>query len=81
MTDPNAPDHGIRHGASSPAGHDHGIQHGPQGLARSAMFAEEEYEQMERSDLGAGRVVVSLMAAIFTVGLLLYSAILIIVVS
>jgi hypothetical protein len=68
MTDPHDHDHGIQ-----PAGH--GIQHGatPGGVA--AAFPYEEWLQFLRSDLGAGKVVVGLMAAIFSIGLVLYFAI------
>ena len=66
MTDPHSHDHGIQ-----PAGH--GVQHGTTGSA--PLFPTEEWLQFQRSDLGAGKVVVGLMASIFVVGLLLYSAI------
>ena len=68
MTDAHGHDHNVQ-----PAGH--GIQHGaaPGGVATA--FPYEEWLQFQRSDLGAGKVVVALMAGIFVIGLLLYSAI------
>jgi hypothetical protein len=68
MTDAHGHDHNIQ-----PAGH--GIQHGAAPAAGAALFPYEEWLQFQRSDLGAGKVVVGLMAAIFTIGLLLYFAI------
>ena len=66
MTD--AHDHGIQ-----PPGH--GIQHGAAATAPASAFPYEEWLQFQRSDLGSGKVVVGLMASIFTIGLLLYLAI------
>jgi hypothetical protein len=66
MTDPHGHDHGIQ-----PAGR--GTQHGA--AAAAPLFPYEEWLQFQRSDLGAGKVVVGLMAAIFVIGLLLYLAI------
>lgn len=60
---------------TDPHGHDHGIQHGAAPAAAAPRFAYEEWLQFQRSDLGAGKVVVGLMAAIFAIGLLLYLAI------
>ena len=70
MTEPQHHDHGIQSAQ-------HGIQHGPatQAAVRPADFAEEEWLQFQRSDLGAGKVVVALMTAIFTTGLILYATI------
>jgi hypothetical protein len=63
----------------------HGIQqeHGHAATEHSTrtLISEEEFRLLQRSDLGAGKVVVSLMAAIFTTGLLLYATILIIVLT
>jgi hypothetical protein len=67
MSDPHGHDHGIQ-----PAGH--GIQHGAT-AAPAAAFPYEEWLAFQRSDLGAGKVVVGLMASIFVVGLLLYFSI------
>jgi hypothetical protein len=72
MSEPQDHSHGIRQGHGDGAAHGH---------AAGPVISEEEYRQWERSDLGAGKVVVSLMAAIFTTGLLLYATILIIVLS
>ena len=67
MTDAHGHDHNIQ-----PAGH--GIQHGATAAA-APHFPYEEWLQFQRSDLGAGKVVVGLMAAIFAIGLALYFAI------
>jgi hypothetical protein len=77
MTDSHDDEHGIHHGHADGIQHGHG--HSPGGHSTGALITEEEYRQYQRSDLGAGKVVVSLMAAIFTVGLVLYATILIIV--
>lgn len=45
------------------------------------LFPNEEWLQLQRSDMGAGRVVVALMAAIFCVGLVLYTTIAVICLS
>ena len=68
MTDPHGHDHNIQ-----PPGH--GIQHGATSAGVAAAFPYEEWLQFQRSDLGSAKVVVGLMASIFTVGLLLYFAI------
>jgi hypothetical protein len=68
MIDPHSHDHGIQ-----PAGH--GIQHGAAPAAAASAFPNEEWLQFQRSDLGAGKVVVGLMAGIFVTGLLLYFSI------
>jgi hypothetical protein len=70
-TEPNPHDHAVQ------AGHDNG--HATGGHSTSSIISEEEYRQYQRSDLGAGKVVVSLMAGIFSIGLILYTTILIIV--
>jgi hypothetical protein len=56
----------------------HDIQHAPAGQAAGARpyFPTEEWEQFERSDLGAGAVIVALMTSIFTAGLIIYSIVL-----
>jgi hypothetical protein len=67
---------------TEPHAHDHHVQtHGHAEARANMLFAEEEIRQFQRSDLGAGRVVVSLMAAIFLTGLLIYTTILIIITS
>jgi hypothetical protein len=48
---------------------------GDQVAAPPTHFTWEEWQQLQRSDLGAGGVVVALMASIFTIGLLLYGTI------
>jgi hypothetical protein len=78
MTEPHHPEHGIQPGPAV-----HGIQagHGGGRGPVPSYFTAEEWEQLQRSDLGAGKVVVALLASIFTVGLLLYTTIAIIVAS
>jgi hypothetical protein len=66
MTDSH--DHGIQPAA-------HGVQHGAAPASPSTPFPWEEWLQFQRSDLGAGKVVVGLMASIFATGLLLYFSI------
>ncbi len=69
MTESHPHEHGIQ-----PA--QDGVRHAPAAPAgAAAMFAEEEWQQFQRSDLGAGKVVVALMTAIFTIGLILYATI------
>jgi hypothetical protein len=77
MTEPHDHDHGIQHGPADGIVPHHGPT--PGGHSPAALISEEEYRQYQRSDLGAGKVVVSLMAGIFAVGLILYATILIIV--
>ncbi len=68
MTEPHADDHIT-------------TQPHADGARANLLFAEEEIRQFQRSDLGAGRVVVSLMTAIFLTGLLIYTTILILITS
>jgi len=88
MTEPRPGDHGIQPAqeAGPPQGeqqghgtplHQHGIQqgHSDQPAGPPTHFTWEEWQQFQRSDLGAGGVVVALMASIFTIGLLLYGTI------
>jgi hypothetical protein len=62
--------------APHPGSHD--VQHAPTHYASGTRpyFPTEEWEQFERSDLGAGAVIVALMTSIFTAGLILYSIVL-----
>jgi hypothetical protein len=55
----------------------HGIQHPPAGTPAGpgGPFTGEELLEFRRSDLGSGRVIVALMAGIFTIGFFLYGAI------
>ena len=64
------PPQGEQHGHGSPPG-----GHGVQPAGPPLHFTWEEWQQFQRSDLGAGGVVVALMASIFTIGLLLYGTI------
>jgi hypothetical protein len=64
-----AADHGHSHGH----GHDHGPSHG-HGHAPFP-FTPEEKKEFEQDDIAAGRAVVVLMAAIFCVGLVLYTVV------
>ncbi len=56
-------------------GHEHhgGTSHHPSG--RPNYFTEQEWADFQRSDRSAGGAVVALMAGIFTVGLVLYTTI------
>jgi len=68
------------HGITAPGGHgghaDHGIIAIPGGPAGSTLhFTPQEWQQFRDSDLGACRSVVLLMGGIFTVGLILYTTI------
>jgi hypothetical protein len=79
MTEPHEHPHGIQQGEDHSSGDGHGLDAG--GHSSAQLIGEEEFRHWERSDLGAGKVVVSLMAGIFTVGLLLYATILVIVLT
>jgi hypothetical protein len=68
MTDPHRHDHGIQPAA-------HGTQHVAAATASALPFPWEEWLQLQRTDLGAAKVVVGLMASIFIIGLLLYFSI------
>jgi hypothetical protein len=57
------------------AGHGHDHHHEPAAPA----FSEAEMAEFQKSDIGAGGAVVVLMTAIFTVGLLLYGVVAVIV--
>jgi len=66
-------------------GHDHGSHHAPHEGAthhpsgRPSYFTEQEWADFQRSDRSAGGIVVALMTTIFTIGLLLYTTIALIV--
>jgi hypothetical protein len=74
MTAPHSDPHGIQQPP-------HGIQHAPGGapVLPPGSFTWEEWLEFQRSDLGAGKVVVALMASIFVIGFFLYGAIALIV--
>jgi hypothetical protein len=78
MTEPHSQPHGIQ-----PASSVAGVQHATTSSGRQvpSYFTAEEWEQLERSDLGAGKVVIALLTSIFVVGLILYTTIAIIVAS
>jgi hypothetical protein len=70
--------HGHHHGGEHDHGHAHeGATHHPNG--RPIYFSEQEWADFQRSDRAAGGLVVALMTAIFTIGLVLYTTIAIIV--
>jgi hypothetical protein len=72
------PHHGPEEGLPPTPHHAHegGSRHAAPGPADlPPFFEEEEWKQFQRSDLGACKVVVALMAGIFVTGLLMYSAI------
>jgi hypothetical protein len=68
-------DHGGHH-VQAHAGHG-GATHHPSG--RPSYFTEQEWADFQRSDRASGGMVVGLMAAIFTAGLLLYTTVALIV--
>jgi hypothetical protein len=72
-------DHGHAHGSHHVQEHaSHGgTTHHPSG--RPAYFTEQEWADFQRSDRASAGVVVGLMAGIFTVGLVLYTTIALIV--
>ncbi len=51
------------------------IQSAPAGAAGQAYFSPAEWADLQSSDLHAAKVVVGLMAGIFTIGLLLYAGV------
>jgi hypothetical protein len=59
-------DHGHGHHAGGPTHHPNG---------RPIYFSEQEWADFQRSDRAAGGMVVALMTAIFSVGLVLYTTI------
>jgi hypothetical protein len=72
------PDPAAGHGAHVTAGaHDHHHHAAPAGEAW--YFTDEEWNQFRKSDAGAAAAIAGLMASIFTIGLLLYTAIAIVV--
>jgi hypothetical protein len=76
------PQHGItpthEHGG-------HGIQkdapHGHHGAAVSLPFGEADLAEFHKNDIQAGGAIIVLMTAIFSIGLILYSVIAIVVAS
>jgi hypothetical protein len=77
MTTPSDP-----HGIQSSPDHGHGVQaHADHHHASDApsLFSDAEWAQFRKSDIVAGGAIVGLMAGIFSIGLLLYSAIAVIV--
>jgi hypothetical protein len=68
--------HGHHHGGHHATPHGSATHH-PSG--RPTYFTEHEWADFQRSDRAAGGVVVALMACIFTVGLVLYTTIALIV--
>jgi len=70
------PDPAAAHGAhvtADPHGHGHAAPAG-----EAWYFTDEQWNQFRKSDAGAAAAIAGLMAGIFTIGLLLYSAIAII---
>jgi hypothetical protein len=61
-------DHGIQHAAAhgDPHGHDHAIP---------LPFTDAEWEEFQKSDIQAGKMIIALLAGIFVIGLVLYSII------
>lgn len=53
--------------------------HGP--AASSLPFSEAEWEQLQADDRHGGAVVIALMAGIFTIGLILYTIVLVSILS
>jgi hypothetical protein len=68
-------DHGSHH-VQEHAGHG-GTTHHPSG--RPTYFTEQEWADFQRSDRASGGLVVALMTAIFSIGLVLYTTIALIV--
>jgi hypothetical protein len=68
-------DHGGHHGHGY-AAHG-GATHHPSG--RPTYFTDQEWADFQKSDRAAGGAVVGLMAAIFTIGLLLYTTVALVV--
>jgi hypothetical protein len=76
MSDP----HGVT--PSQPHG-GHGVQtdelHGHHGAAVALPFTEADREEFQKSDIQAGGAVIVLMTAIFSIGLILYTVVAIVV--
>jgi hypothetical protein len=74
MSETNPGHHGIQ------PGHDvHGVHHGPTFAGPRPVFTDEEWEGFQKADRTGGGVVVGLMTAIFTIGLILYTTIALVV--
>jgi hypothetical protein len=52
--------------------------HGPHGTA-ALPFSDEQWQEFHKSDVGAGGAIVVLMTAIFSIGLIMYTVIAIVV--
>ncbi len=61
------------HITGHPAGHGH-----PGGTA-ALPFSEADWHEFHKSDIGAGAAIIVLMASIFSIGLVLYTVIAIVV--
>ncbi len=55
--------------------HEHGITSSDGHGQTVVQVTPEEWDQYSKSDRGAGRAVVMLMASIFSIGLVLYAAV------
>jgi hypothetical protein len=66
----DAPHGGLHAQSHGPAG---GPTHHPNG--RPTYFTEQEWADFQKSDRAAGGIVVALMAAIFCIGLALYTTV------
>jgi len=80
MSEPHSPEHQI---TDAPAA-SHGVTHAPaegnthgSHAAHPGPFSDAEVQQLQTSDVLAGKLVVCLMAGIFSVGLVLYTIIMI----
>jgi len=75
-----APSQGVQSFPDAPAhGELHGHEHVP--APTGPLFPEKEWEEMHVDDVHAGGAIVCLMAGIFTIGLMLYTTIALIVAS
>ncbi len=57
----------------------HPAAHGPHGGTAALPFTEADWHEFHKSDIGAGAAIIILMASIFSIGLILYSVIAIVV--
>jgi hypothetical protein len=53
----------------------HAAHHAAHPAARTLPFSEADWNEFQKSDIGAGGAVVVLMTAIFSIGLVLYTVI------
>ncbi len=58
---------------------EHITSHPPAGHAAALPFSDEQWREFHKSDIGAGGAIVVLMTAIFSIGLVLYTVIAIVV--